>query len=200
MSDTGRWISPLVEAGGPLMPTGRISMKPEIEYLPDESVDSRQDQELRNLFSTCFTAPHDAVFKERRYFCEPYPHRWVIRNEQGVIVAHIGVHEKTVKAGGEVSKIAGIAEVSIHPDYRGRGYVRMMLSSIHDWLAAHGFVFAVLFGKREVYQSSGYVVVENLYHGDPAQGERKLAASVMVKELSGKLWPETPVFLPGPAF
>ncbi len=30
----------------------------------------------------CFTKPQDVVFKDRRYFCEPYPHRWVVRDAQ----------------------------------------------------------------------------------------------------------------------
>ena len=50
-------------------------MKPEIEYLSDERVDDALDLEIRGLLTTCFTKPQDVVFKDRRYFREPYPHR-----------------------------------------------------------------------------------------------------------------------------
>ena len=50
--------------------------------------------------------------KDRRYFREPYPHRWVIRNGQGVLVAHIGVHEKEVETEGTTFHIGGICEVA----------------------------------------------------------------------------------------
>jgi hypothetical protein len=82
-------------------------MKPEIEYLSDNSVDDALDQEIRGLLTTCFTKPQDVVFKDRRYFREPYPHRWVIRNGQGVLVAHIGVHEKEVEAEGMIRELFG---------------------------------------------------------------------------------------------
>jgi predicted N-acetyltransferase YhbS len=174
-------------------------VKPEIEYLPDDHVDEALDSELRNLLTTCFTKPQDVVFKERRYFREPYPHRWVIRNEHGAIVAHIGVHEKNVEAEGRSSRIGGMAEVCVHPDYRGRGYVRMMLVCIHDWLAKHGFEFAVLFGDPRVYGSSGYVQVKNLFNGAGLKRDRK-QVTAMIKELSGKPWPRTEVYLPGLTF
>ncbi len=173
-------------------------MKPEIEYLSDNSVDDALDQKIRGLLTTCFTKPQDVVFKDRRYFQEPYPHRWVIRDGQGVIVAHIGVHEKEVEAEGTTFRIGGICEVCVHPDYRGRGYVRIMLNSIHEWLCRHGFVFAVLFGNPLVYGSSGYVQRTNLFLGGGEQEWKQ--AKGMIRELSGMPWPGEDVHLPGPGF
>ena len=117
-----------------------------IEYLPNDSVTDSMDYELRGLPTTCFTKPKDVVFRDRRYFREPYPHRWVICDENNAIIAHIGVHEKQVETEGLMYRIGGIAEVCVHPDYRGKGYVRMMLKCIHAWLSEHGFAFAVLWG------------------------------------------------------
>lgn len=173
-------------------------MNPEIEYLSDDDVDGALDRELRGLLTTCFTRPQDAVFRDRRYFREPYRHRWVIRNERGLIVAHVGVHEKTVEAEGQVHRIGGIAEVCVHPDCRGRGYVRMMLRLIHDWLRQRGFTFAVLFGDPRVYGSSGYVQVSNLVHGGGEEGW--MPATAMIRELSGVPWSRGEVRLPGPRF
>ena len=98
-------------------------MNPKIEYLPDDNVTDTLDYELRSLLTTCFTKPQDVVFRDRQYFQEPYPHRWVIRDENNAIVAHIGVHEKQVETEGRTYRIGGIAEVCVHPDYRGKGYV-----------------------------------------------------------------------------
>ena len=86
-------------------------MNPKIEYLPDYSVTGSMDYELRGLLTTCFTKPQDVVFRDRRYFRDPYPHRWVIRDDNNAIVAHIGVHEKQVEAEGRTCRIGGIAEV-----------------------------------------------------------------------------------------
>ena len=173
-------------------------MRPEIEYLPDASVDDALDRQLRDLLTTCFTRPQDVVFRDRRYFREPYPHRWIIRDKRRTIVAHIGVHEKQVEAAGRTYLVGGIAEVCVHPDYRGRGYVRMMLRTIHRWLSKHGFVFAVLFGDPHVYGSSGYIQSTNLFHGNDQEGWKP--AKGMITELSETSWPRADVHLPGPTF
>lgn len=173
------------------------NMKPQIEYLPDAAVDDAMDKLLRSLLSTCFTKPQDVVFKDRRYFREPYPHRWIVRNG-AMIVAHIGVHEKQIEAKGRACRVGGIAEVCVHSNYRGRGYVRMMLPVVHDWLANHGFVFAVLFGEPGVYGSSGYEQVPNLFTGGGEEGWTQTTG--MVKELSETPWPGGKVFMSGPEF
>lgn len=173
-------------------------MKPEIAYLPDERVDDALDLEIRGLLTTCFTKPQDVVFKDRRYFREPYPHRWVIRDNHGALIAHIGVHEKHIESEGTTFRIGGICEVCVHPDHRGKGYVRKMLKCIHGWLSERGFVFTILFGDPLVYGSSGYVQVSNLFNGNDAEGWRQ--APGLTKELSGTQWPSGKVLMPGPGF
>ena len=173
-------------------------MNPKIEYLPDNSVTDSLDHELRGLLTTCFTKPQDVVFKDRRYFREPYPHRWVIRDESNTIIAQIGVHEKQVEAEDRTYCIGGIAEVCVHPIYRGKGYVRMMLKCIHAWLSKHGFAFAVLFGDTLVYRSSGYVQVTNLFLGGSQEGWKQING--MIRDLSGTPWPRGDVHLSGLEF
>ena len=162
-------------------------MNPKIEYLPDDNVTDTLDHELRGLLKTCFTKPQDVVFKYRRFFREPYPHRWVIRNENNAIIAHIGVHEKQVETECSMYRIGGISEVCVHPNYRGKGYVRMMLKCIHAWLSEHGFAFAVLFGDRLVYRSSGYVQVTNLFLGGSQEGWKQI--NRMIRDLCETPWP-----------
>ena len=174
-------------------------MKPEVLYIRDADVDDALDQEIRGLLTTCFTGPQDWVFKERRYYKDPYPHRWIIRDAQGAMVAHVGGHDREVLADGSSFRIGGIGEVCVHPNYRGRGFVRAMLLEIHDELTQWGFDFALLFGAPNVYGSSGYIEVHNLFHGE-GQPEERVPITAMVKELSGKPWPNTKVYLPGQVF
>ena len=173
-----------------------------VEYLADASVDAPLDAQIRGLLTKCFTRPEDVVFKDRRYFREPYPHRWVIRDAQDTIIAHVGVHEKTAETDGRIFRIGGIAEVCVHPDFRGRGLVKKMLVRVHDWLIQHEFDFAVLFGDARVYGSSGYVQVNNLVHDNvTATGEICTSHSpTMVRQLSNIPWPDGQVYLPGPKF
>jgi predicted N-acetyltransferase YhbS len=171
---------------------------PTVVYLPDSSIDDDLDRELRGLLSTCFLKPQDYVFRERRYFREPYPHRWVIRDSGGVLIAHMGVHVKHVEADGLHYPIGGICEVCVHPAFRGRGYVGRMLECIHAWLVEEDFVFSVLFGSPDVYGSSGYVHVDNLVHG--GEDGKWPPVGALVRTLTATPWPTGDVRLPGPKF
>ncbi len=176
----------------------RKKFTPVVAYLPDATIDDALDNELRRLLTTCFTEPGDAVFQHRRYFVEPYPHRWVIRDHTDAIVAHVGVHDKHIERGGRRYRTAGIAEVCVHPDHRGRGYVKILFAHIHAWLSDQGFVFALLFGKPSIYGSCGYVEVANLKHGGDSEGW--MPAGGMIKPLSKIPWPDGDVLLPGKKF
>lgn len=189
-------------------------MIPKVEYLPDREVDAALDKALRDLFTVCFTKKQDTVFRYRRYFIDPYPHRWVIRGAGGKLVAHTGVHEKYIETGDRVYRVGGLCEVCVHPDQRGRGYVKLMLAQIHKCLAREGFDFTLLFGDPAVYSSSGYLTVTNICIADPAApqnncddggfpvmaGAEKITVTGMVRLLRDRPWPETMAYLPGKKF
>lgn len=177
-------------------------MNGDIEYLSDTAVDDAMDAKLRALLSTCFTKPQDKVFGTRRYFTEPPAHRWIIRDENGDPVAHVAVHDKRVVSGGRSYRIAGIAEVCVHPKARGLGFVRNILGHIHAWAAGEGFEFAVLFGDPRVYGSSGYREVGNLFHDGMAADGTPVRKQVpaMAHPLGAHPWPSGEVYLPGPVF
>lgn len=169
-----------------------------ITYLADSSIDDAGDRELRGLFSTCFTKPGDEVFRTRRYWREPYKHRWIIRNERGELIAHVGVHEKCIEAKGRTFRIGGVGEVCVHPDCRGRGCVKSMLECVHSWLSANQFPFSVLFGDPKVYGSSGYVEVDNLRLNEDGKGWKPVKG--MIKQITEIHWPDGDVHLAGLKF
>lgn len=173
-------------------------MDPKVEYVPDETIDDVQDAELRGLLTTCFTKSADVVFKHRRYFVDPYPHRWVVRNDDGALVAHVGVHDKVGITRNATIPIAGVCEVCVHPDCRGRKYVKIMLRVIHDWLREHGYLFVVLFGEPAVYGSSGYALVSNIACGDDESGWKR--SDGLVFALTDTPWPDSEVRIPGKKF
>ncbi len=173
-------------------------MKPVVEYLPDGAVDERTDRLLRELFTACFTKPQDVVFRTRRFFRTPYPHRWIILDEKNLPIAHLGAHERTIESGRRKFQIGGICEVCVSPDFRGRGYVKLMMANALPTLAEIGCVFAVLFGIPEHYTSSGFSVVPNLVYGGGAEGWTPMDA--MVRELGPLPWPAGEVRLPGLTF
>ena len=96
----------------------------------------------------------------------------------------------------------GIAEVCVAPTHRGQGLVRGLLSAVHDWGVGHGFGFATLFGRPEIYASSGYrpcpegvMVVD----GGPDPVFRP-PGDFLIRPLASSTWPTGVVDLRGPVF
>ena len=177
-------------------------MLPPIEYIPDSEVGATLDEELRALLSTCFTVPHNERFKRQRFFSEMPQHRWLIR-EPGRVIAHMAVHDKSIGTPAGDFAIGGIAEVSVHPDFRSRGIVKQLVAAAHAALARRGVPFAFLFGNRDVYRSSGYLPVNNpLRFFDPARNEWCVRpdGAAMVAPLGSTPWPEGEIDLRGPTF
>jgi len=176
--------------------------EPLIEYIPDQAVDAALDRQLRDLLSICFVKPGDVVFKERRFFREPPEHHWLVRDESVRLIAQVSVHERALMQDWRRIPIGGIAEVCVHPDCRGRGLVRHMLHAVHGWLAGREFLFAMLFGKPEVYTTSGYATVSNVWceEYDAAGLPHRKPLTPMVCQVGPRPWPVDPVFLPGLTF
>ncbi len=177
-------------------------MLPAIEYIPDSEVDAALDGQLRGLLSICFTGPQNERFKRQRYYSQMPRHRWIIR-EQGRVIAHVAVHDKSVGTPVGDLAIGGVAEVAVRPDFRGRGLVRQLIAAAHADLVWRGVPFAFLFGDHNVYESSGYVPVNNpLRFYDPSRNEWCVRpdASAMVALLGSTPWPEGEIDLRGPVF
>jgi predicted acetyltransferase len=118
-------------------------------------------------------------------------------DENNKPVSHIGVHEKIIISGDREYRIGGVAEVCVHPDYRGNGFVSTILTHVHQWMTGQDKSFSVLFGNPEVYSASGYVKAENIYTGKDGSFKQTPA---LVKCIREKSWPEGKVVLPGPLF
>ena len=132
----------------------------QVEYLPDGAVDARDDAALRNLFVESFSkSAHNEVFRTQRFFRESPAHRWIIRDAEGTIVAHVACHEKVVETSTGELPIAGVAEVATHSAWRRRGLALLALTALHEW-ARERFEFALLFGVNPIYDKLGYASLE----------------------------------------
>ncbi|YCO01210.1 GNAT family N-acetyltransferase [Vibrio sp. VNB-15] len=167
------------------------------EYILDDEVTPELDAKLRALLSTCFTKEQDKIFQTQRYFQEVPRHRYLIWDDSQ-LAAHIAVHEKQVMIDDQSFPISGIAEVCVQPDYRGKGLVKLLLEAIHQDALERGDAFSVLFGRTQVYQSSGYHSIDNL-RMEVAPSKWVSTNDAMVCSL-GIIWPQQVVQLVGYPF
>ena len=181
---------------------------PPIEYIADNSVDAALDEQLRTLLYTCFIG-HEG-FKTQRFNIEMPQHRWIIR-EPSRIIAHVAMHDKKIGTSVGEFAIGGIAEVAVHPDFRGRGLVKLLLNAAHAALIQRHVPFSMLFGEQKYYASCGYLPVENpLRYFDHVKQEwlssqlelDKVTEGeiAMVKPLGHTPWPTGAIDLRGPYF
>lgn len=184
-----------------------------VQYIADDEVSISLDRELRSLLTTCFTRTQDDVFRHRRYWKEPPAHRWIMRSAEGDLVAHVAAHDKTCAvsphgAGSGELRIAGIAEVCVHPSSRRRGYVKEILGVSHHDLERMEFDFAALFGNPEVYRSSGYLLANNpvQYYSDTDGTEETVrfdgreGSAFLWRPVCRSDWPKDVIDLRGPRF
>ena len=169
-------------------------------YRPDAAMADDEDRRLRRLLVSCFA--YNPYFRFRRFHLERPAHHWLARNASGQFVAHGAVHEKALgTAHGEI-RVGGVADVCVAADHRGRGILKTMLTTIHDWMAAREMPFSMLFGQPRIYASSGYAVIGNELRASNSIARRWIPTKgkPMVKALAGVPWPTCSIDLRGPTF
>jgi len=82
----------------------------------------------------------------------------------GTLVSHVQVVEKSLRTAAGLLRTAGIANVSTHPSWRGRGYATKLLSKVMEDYRAKGFPLTALFtgyasDPQRIYRRLGYVDV-----------------------------------------
>jgi len=83
---------------------------------------------------------------------------------EGTLVSHIQVVEKRLRTAAGILKTAGIANVSTHPSWRGKGYATKLLAKVIEDYKAKGFPLTALFtgyasDPQRIYRRLGYVDV-----------------------------------------
>jgi hypothetical protein len=173
-----------------------------VEYYREPAVSWALDRELRTLLSACFRSAASQMFSCRRYCYELPLHRWVLRDAERRLVAHLALHDKQIVAEGAPLRVGGISEVCVLPSQRRRGHVKGLLSLAHALCAKERIEHTLLFGDLEVYASSGYTLLPGtavVLHADTLMSQ-SAPSCLLWRASSGTSWPAGEVDLCGPAF
>jgi len=171
-----------------------------IEFYDEHDISDLDNGRLMELLRMCF--PMLPCFKTSRFWQERCDYRWLIRDADRII-ANPAVHDKTFLADRRRIRIAGVAYVCVHPQWRRKGLVKRMLAEIHRWAKDRRYPFAFLFGRNEVYRSSGYLRCENeLRVVNPLTNadEVKRTEKAHYSPLTSEPWPESLIDIQGPIF
>jgi predicted N-acetyltransferase YhbS len=170
-----------------------------ISYRFDHAITEVEDANLRRLLFSCF--PYEPALLTRRYLREAPAHRWLVYDESQLI-AHAGLHDKTIGTQAGPFRIGGVSEICVLPKYRNLGLVKQLLQGIHEWAEAAGLPFTMLFGQPKVYSSSGYTLIQNPLRMENSVTRQwnPFCGKPMIRKLSAQEWPSGLIDLRGPTF
>lgn len=93
----------------------------------------------------------------------------------GRLAAIVGVFPINWRVGGVPLKMAGIGGVSVHKDFRGKGYMKLLMNHAVEQMQKDGVDLSYLGGRRQRYTYFGYEVggckyqlkfnLDNVRHG-----------------------------------
>ena len=127
-------------------------------------------REIMDLINLCFgcTAPDkrldDLLPKCYREQYRPQDSNYVIIDGDGNLTATVGAYDHEIMVCGHRIPCRGIGNVGVHPDHRGRGYMKETMNKSLEDMIADGIELSTLGGRRQRYRYFGYDKAGPMYH------------------------------------
>ena len=125
--------------------------------------------EIMNLIDRCFgrTEPGQSLAgllpKCYREEYRPQDSNYVVIDGEGNLTATVGAYDHELMVCGRRIPCRGIGNVGVHPDHRGRGYMKTAMNRALADMITDGIAISTLGGRRQRYQYFGYDKVAPTY-------------------------------------
>lgn len=107
--------------------------------------------------------------------------------QDGRMVASVTNFDRWVYVGdGRRARVSCIGSVCTHPEFRRRGLARQLLAACLEWMLAKGFHWSSLFGREEVYNSSGWTVLTSFTCTAELQTRDEFGRNITVRRADPK--------------
>jgi predicted N-acetyltransferase YhbS len=164
------------------------------EVIEEETITPAQDAEIKALL---FKAFPDGLtsFSATRHWHGSAPLYSVIGRKGGRVVGNIGIVARDIRRGRTVVRVAGVQNLGVDPDERGRNLGGRLLDQAMAEAQRRGIAFGLLFCVPELeryYSSNGWkkidVPVIMQYQGETGPIPGKNIA--MIRELGARRFPK----------
>ena len=109
---------------------------------------------------------------------------FVARTQEGRVAGHVGIMSmKAYAENGKVIKLAGIASVGVHPDFRKRGIAVQLCENAAKWAEENKYdVLPLYTGLNRVYEACGWknYTVKSVTLENPCFKESELTSYISV--------------------
>lgn len=151
----------------------QVSLTPRI--IDERQMDAASDAGIKQGLCACF--PNDAaIFTRTRVWHGSAPAFSVLIEDAGWIIAHVGVVDRVIQAGAEELRIAGVQNVFVRPEFRGRGLVdEVMRSAMAEAMQRRmdaGLLFCLPALERVYARTSWQTLPPRTIWASRANGER----------------------------
>lgn len=108
-------------------------------------------------------------YEQPRSYFEPFylgdpsyrPEQSWVADQDGRLVAHLRIFDRSIRVGGVGLRIAGVGNVITDPDHRGHGYAGQPLRAILGALPNEGFTYSLLRAYQLVlYERPGWAPLD----------------------------------------
>lgn len=127
----------------------------QIETIPETRLTHARDAEIAALLMRCFATD----FGGRSFYQQRHHLRLVARDQ--ALVGHMALTLRAIRIGGELTDIAGLADVATDPSHRGKGIAATLLQAAIAEAKASPAQFMLLFGTAGLYAGAGFQTAHN---------------------------------------
>ena len=152
--------------------------------VPEAQVEPDLDARIKEGLCVCF--PPDAeVFSKTRCWHGSGPAWSVLIEHDGKVIAHVGIVDRTIRLDGEPVRVAGVQNVFVRPEHRGRRLSAQVLNAAMTHAHELRFDCGLLFcgnQTEKIYSRCGWrtLAVDQILRADESGGETPWALEGLV--------------------
>ncbi|MBN2455354.1 MAG: GNAT family N-acetyltransferase [Sedimentisphaerales bacterium] len=144
---------PKVQIPSPDREEGDENRKPgknmKLQILKENQIDETLDTAIKQSLARCFPDIED-IFLQTRAYRNNVSLYTVILQQKDIVCAHLAVVERTITAGSDKYLVAGVANVCVLPEYRGKGFSDKILQAAAEEAKKYDFDFGLLFTNKKI--------------------------------------------------
>lgn len=133
----------------------------QLRILKEPQISAKLDIAIRQTLGICFPRGSDAFWQSRA--CKGIrPMFTVVIQDADTVIAHLAVIDRIIKAGVQQFRVAGVANVCVLPEHRGKGLSDQILNAAMQEAGKGQFECGLLFtgeNIKRVYARNGWQVL-----------------------------------------